>query len=260
MAIAMSSSQRATITLGSIGAIIAVLSVAVWSRLPVGDDPAYFNFADTRFYFGLPNFYDVFSNVFFIHISLFTLFFAIRRRHQIEKRIWDCFILFNLAVFFTGLGSSYFHLSAHPHDLIWDRMPMAVAFASLLTLILVERVVMYYHRLILLALNVLGVWSVWTIDHAGHDMRTYILVQFGSLLAIVLILLFFPKGHIHRGYLWFGLLCYGVGKVCEINDHPLFELTAGGLSGHTIKHLISAVGVLSLNLGVLTSQRQKILK
>jgi hypothetical protein len=86
------------------------------------------------------------------------------------------------------------------------------------------------------------------------DLRPYLLIQFGPLLVMPFILL------CRRGpgtlWLWLMLLCYGLAKVLEMNDRALFELTAGLISGHGLKHLMAAAGasmlVIKLHLGGVT--------
>ena len=51
------------------------------------------------------------------------------------------------------------------------------------------------------------------------DLRPYLAVQFGSLLLVVLVLALFPRPGRETGY-----------------------LVAGAVSGHTLKHLVAAIG------------------
>jgi hypothetical protein len=50
---------------------------------------------------------------------------------------------------------------------------------------------------------------------------------------------------------------YALGKVAEANDSEIFVLSQGIISGHTIKHLLSALACLSI---VLMIQRQTLLE
>jgi hypothetical protein len=38
------------------------------------------------------------------------------------------------------------------------------------------------------------------------------------------------------------LACYGLSKIAEYKDHEIWRLTEGVISGHTIKHLLAALG------------------
>jgi hypothetical protein len=123
---------------------------------------------------------------------------------------------------------------------------MTVGFAGLLTAVIAERVSRRGARRLFGPLLLLGIASVgywyWG-ERAGHgDLRLYVLVQFGSLIAVVMILLLYHKRDHSTGYLIAGLLAYVVAKVCEVEDQSIFAL--GHLvSGHTLKHLAAASGV-----------------
>jgi hypothetical protein len=42
------------------------------------------------------------------------------------------------------------------------------------------------------------------------------------------------------------VLGYGLAKVAEMSDQWVFDLTAGAVSGHTLKHLLAACAVWPL--------------
>jgi hypothetical protein len=44
------------------------------------------------------------------------------------------------------------------------------------------------------------------------------------------------------------MLCYGVSKIAEAADLPVYE--ALGISGHSIKHVLAALGVLALYMAL----------
>jgi hypothetical protein len=81
---------------------------------------------------------------------------------------------------------------------------------------------------------------------AGHgDIRIYVLVQFLPMLLIpVLLLVFKPRFTLTSGY-WVLLLAYALAKVLEYYDKGLFE-SLGFISGHSLKHIMAAVGVFLL--------------
>ena len=81
---------------------------------------------------------------------------------------------------------------------------------------------------------------------AFDDLRPYVLVQFGSILAIVVLAAWFPSRYSH-GWLIFAVAAlYALAKWCEFRDPVIYELTGGTVSGHTLKHLLSAVAVGAL--------------
>jgi hypothetical protein len=49
-------------------------------------------------------------------------------------------------------------------------------------------------------------------------------------------------------WVWLAMLCYGVSKIAEAADLPVYE--ALGISGHSIKHVLAALGVLALYMAL----------
>jgi hypothetical protein len=70
-------------------------------------------------------------------------------------------------------------------------------------------------------------------------------VQFGSLLAIVVLLVLRPGRFRGTGYLVAALVAYAIAKGFEFADRPIF---ARGeiVSGHTLKHLVAAMALALL--------------
>jgi hypothetical protein len=91
-------------------------------------------------------------------------------------------------------------------------------------------------------------WS-WTEQHGVGDLRPYALVQFLPLLLIALMLWLYPGSRDSTAWLWWSFLMYGLAKVAEYFDAPIYRLL--DFSGHTIKHLLSAAAVLCALLALL---------
>ncbi len=236
--------------------LILVVSVAVlvaWLFPKIPQDPAYHLFVDQRILLSIPNFWNVLSNAPFVLVGLAGLFRAGRQSHTIDSGTRHLYILFFAGITAVTLGSSYYHLWPGNQTLVWDRLPMTIAFMSLLSIIVAEFISLKAGRLMLFPLLGLGVGSVfywiWTeTQHAG-DLRLYGLVQFLPMLLIPMILLMYRSRYTHAGLYWLLLALYGLAKLAELGDVYLFELT--GLSGHSFKHLFAAssAAVLYLALG-----------
>jgi hypothetical protein len=84
-------------------------------------------------------------------------------------------------------------------------------------------------------------WS-WSERHGVGDLRPYALVQFLPFLLIALILWLYPGSRASTAWLWWSFLMYFLAKVAEHFDGPVYLVA--GISGHTIKHLLSAAAVL----------------
>jgi hypothetical protein len=93
---------------------------------------------------------------------------------------------------------------------------------------------------------VLGAASVaywaWSERQGAGDLRPYGLVQFLPVLLLPLILLIFPGSRSSARWLWGTVALYVVAKVAEQLDRPMYDTL--GFSGHSIKHIVSAIAVL----------------
>jgi hypothetical protein len=122
---------------------------------------------------------------------------------------------------------------------------MAVGFMGLLAAVLGERIApSLSSSRMLIPLPGVGIGSVlywrWT-DLAGRDdLRWYLIVQFGSLV-LVLALCFLPSRYTHGNDLFAVVGLYALAKVFEALDRPIFALSGGLVSGHTLKHLVAAL-------------------
>jgi hypothetical protein len=226
---------------------LTAVAAAVTAALPrIPQDAKYYQFADHRAFLGVPNFFDVASNVGFLVAGVMGLALLARGRAVFadERRERPAYALFFAALVFVSLGSTYHHLAPDVWRLFWDRLPMAVAFVVFLAAVIGERVsVTAAHRLLwpLAALGALStVYWRWTEQQGAGDLRLYGFVQFFPLLAVPLIALFFPSRYTRGRDLWVVLLLYGLAKVAEMRDPQLLAATGGAVSGHTLKHVLAA--------------------
>lgn len=235
----------------AIAALLAV--VAVWLMPPIAQPADYHRMADERTIAGIPNALNVLSNLPFAIVGLLGL---LRLRGSAVFRDprdrWAYVALFG-GVLLTAVCSSYYHLAPDNARLVWDRLPMTVGFMGLFAAMLTERVNPRLGRALLVPLIFAGVGSVvywfWTELRGVGDLRPYLLVQFGSLLLVALILVLYPSPRRDGRYIVVGLLIYALAKVFEVADARIFDV-GRVVSGHTLKHLVGAVGVWFLVLMV----------
>ena len=77
---------------------------------------------------------------------------------------------------------------------------------------------------------------------ASGDLRLYVWVQFMPLVALPVVLGLFRPRYSHQGLLLAALACYVLGKLAETFDAPIDAALGAQLSGHSLKHLLSAAG------------------
>ena len=231
-----------------LGIFVAALVAGVlfaFSQPRFAQDPAYHLFADDRALGGLPNFWNVVTNLPFLVVGAFGLARLDRlRRPALRTGVR----IFAAGVALVAFGSAYYHLAPSNATLVWDRLPMTVGFMALFSLIVRDRLAENVGRRALAPLLTLGASSVYywyaTELQGAGDLRFYYVIQFLPLLLIPLILLTGPgAGGLSAPWIWATLAIYVVAKQAESHDGALYEAT-GLLSGHSLKHLVAAGAVL----------------
>jgi len=228
--------------------ILAIVMVAFMQPIP--QDPAYHDFIDLRMLYGVPNFWNVASNLLFVIAGLLGLLLLAARRPvpgglpELRSAYWVFFI----GILLAGFGSGYYHLDPSNASLVWDRLPMTLAFMAFFAMIVGEYLSPGAGRALLWPLLLVGVLSIvyWHMtEQAGHgDLRPYALVQFLPMVLIPLILLMF-RGRLDGViFIWAMIAAYIVSKITEYYDAQIYTLLDGALSGHSIKHMVAATGTL----------------
>ena len=227
-------------------AVIVVACAAMSMVEPIAQDLAYHQFADQRAWGFVPNAWNVLSNLGFLLVGLMGLWqLHVTRRLNILPAIKRHYSIFLLGVTLVAFGSGYYHWQPDNQTLIWDRLPITLAFMALLTVVFAEFLSVDWARYGLWPLLLLGLLSVvyW---YGFGDLRPYVLVQF---LPMILMLILFTFGHKafaqHSGYWWL-FAAYVGAKLFEHFDRAIFDATGGVMAGHAIKHIFAALGLYAL--------------
>lgn len=215
--------------------LMIVTLIALLPLPPLLQDQDYHQFADQRELFGIPNFWNVISNLPFIAVGAIGL----ARFHRNTTTI----VLFG-GVLLTGIGSSYYHLAPNDQTLFWDRLPMTLCFAAILSAVVEERIDAKAGATLLRPLLAVGIFSLllwrWT-----DDLRLYAWAQFFPFTALVLILSLFPPKYTGARYWGTAAALYALAKLLEHFDHQIYSY-GGILSGHTLKHLAAAAACFAI--------------
>lgn len=203
---------------------------------PILQDRGYHLFADARAFLGLPNFGNVVSNLPFLLVGVLGLERCLRAAGCGARLSWTVFFA---AVASVSFGSAYYHLAPDDDALVWDRLPMAVAFMALFAALLAEHLSPTLERPVLALACASGVAAValWKIT---GDLRLYLWVQLAPFLAIFFLLAAHPARYSHRHYFLYGAGFYALAKIAEYYDHEIYALSAEAISGHCLKHLLAA--------------------
>ena len=216
---------------------------------------AYHPFADRRSLLGIPDFGDVASNLPFAVIGIWGLFLLRPDSNQVTGRFleqserWPYLCVF-VGLLLTAFGSSYYHLSPNNSRLVWDRLPMIIAFMSMVAAIIAERISLRVGLWLLPILILVGMGSVlqwYTSEMRGSgDLRLYAAVQVYPVLVLLLALLL-PQRYTRGSDLGIVVGFYALAKALEALDKLIFS--AGHIvSGHTLKHLAAAAGYCILRM------------
>ena len=236
------------------GVLLLVLLTALALILaagPIAQDLRLHAYADNRAALGVPNFFNVVSNVAFLLVGLAGLFARHDGMTSGASRSW--FVVF-LGIALVCFGSAYYHWNPNNATLVWDRLPMTLAFMGLFVALVSEHIGEHLERVLLAPALIVGVASVLWWNYTD-DLRFYIWVQLSPFLAIIVLLLAYPGRYTHRAYLWCGLGLYALAKISEGYDRELYSFTAQALSGHVLKHLLAACAVFVIYLMLLRRSR-----
>jgi hypothetical protein len=221
--------------------LVALAPLLFFGAAPILQPAGYHELADQRSLLGIGHFWNVVSNLPFLVVGLMGLD-LLRRRKEEAAAGWAA--LFGGTVL-TAFGSAWYHANPNDVTLIWDRLPIGIAFMGFFTALLVEHLegpARDTARRLLAPLIVLSAAAIWWWSASG-DLSLWVWVQAAPMLAVVLMLALLPGRYTHRRYLAYALACYAVAKLLELADVELMRWTGELMSGHALKHFAAAAGV-----------------
>jgi hypothetical protein len=208
-----------------IAAAVALIVAGFFFFVPsIAQDETYHLFADNRAILGIPNFWNVASNLPFAIVGFLGLW---KLRGALDRVLFTGVVL-------TFFGSAYYHLAPSDPRLVWDRLPMTFVFMPLLACVVSRESNSGSSRWLLASLVTCGAASVvwWSIT---NDLRLYVLIQYGPLLILLPALWFIRDAR----YLAAVLGLYALAKLAEFYDRALFSYLP--VSGHAAKHVLAAL-------------------
>lgn len=239
--------------------LVAVMLSVVFFVEPIAQDTRYHQFADVFNAIGIPNIWNVLSNIPFVLIGVFGLLksrkYFLDKPHEAYQM--TCQIFF-IGLILTGFGSAYYHLSPTNETLVWDRLPMTISFMAFFSFVISFHINQKLGAMALWPLLVIGVASVfywsYTEGAGAGDLRFYAVVQFLPIILIPMILIMFPVSNYQQKYVWLLIALYVVAKLMENFDANIYHFLS--ISGHTIKHVIAAFSGIAFLLVVTSISRR----
>ncbi|MGH8632537.1 MAG: hypothetical protein ACRET7_00220 [Burkholderiales bacterium] len=228
--------------------LIAFTAVCIVAALllPAMPQPAsYHGFADRRAWLGIANFLDVVSNAGFLLAGLAGFAVALRPRTQFAsggERL--PYATFFAGLLLTAAGSAYYHLAPDNERLFWDRLPMLIAFMSLIAAQVVDRISARLGLALLGPMLLIGFASVvyWLeTERAGAgNVVPYAVLQGYAVVLVLLLAVLQPSRYTRGEDLYWVFAAYVIAKLLELLDEEILAL-GNIVSGHTLKHLAAAV-------------------
>lgn len=214
---------------------------------PIPQDQNFHHFADICSMFSVANFCNVISNLVFLVIGITALQKLRSNKLAVITQIKAAYYIFFTGILLVAFGLAWYHYNPNNTTPVWDRLPMTIAFMSLLSIGLAEFVSITAGRIGLMPFLVTGIFSIawWQYGELHHtgDLRLYALVQF---LPILLLVLLFLSGHFLYNTKWGYLTlfsAYVLAKLAEHFDAGIYKLTSGLMAGHLLKHILTAIGL-----------------
>ena len=206
--------------------------------LPASPQPlAYHDFADHRHALGIDNFFDVVSNLAFLLSGIAGLVVVLggHTRFEFASERWP-WIVFFVGMVLTAAGSAYYHLSPDNETLFWDRLPMTIAFAALISTQIVDRLDVRAGLLLLAPMLLVGaasvVWWIATERRGAGNVLPYALLQGYAVLVLLLMAWLHPSRYTRGNDLFFVFGWYVFAKLLETFDREILAFH-DIVSGHT---------------------------
>jgi hypothetical protein len=171
-----------------------------------------------------------------------------------QREAWP-YGLFFFAMILVGPGSGYYHLAPNNARLLGDRLAMMLAFMAWFAAIVGERVGPQAGLRLLPLVVAAGlgsvIWWGWSEARGMGDLRPYFLMQLYPVLLIPLLLRLYPPRYSGGRTILAVIGLYLLALFFDLGDRPVFALTGGFVSGHTLKHGIAALAVVAVLLHLL---------
>jgi len=242
--------------------LLVLLMAALILYGPIVTPPRYLVLADQQTWLGVPNAWNVLSNLVFIFVGAY----ALRNLHQ-NRILFNnpkeklFYVIFFISVFFVGFLSGYYHWAPSNFPLMWDRLPIAIATMTFVSAIIGERINLPFARFMLWPLLILAAFSVvyWylTIEQGREDLRLYtFILVFVPIILVPLILLMFKSPYTQVKYLWLALITFLLARIFEGFDLATYHFTGHIISGHTLKHLLLGLSCFLVYLYIRTRENK----
>jgi len=190
----------------------------------------YHNFADQRNFFNIPNFFNIISNL-FIYIPIH---YIIQNRENTNKfNMIDILIINILCIIITSI---YYHINPNDNTIIFDKISIVSTIITVCIIILKIE-----NNIIRIILYIIGILSViyWI---KKDNLLFYIILIIGVPIYICYKLYKYTNLRI---YIYSHIFSLILLRLVEYYDLPIYQFTNQIISGHSLKHIIASINILS---------------
>ncbi|XP_010519850.1 PREDICTED: uncharacterized protein LOC104799163 isoform X2 [Tarenaya hassleriana] len=168
---------------------------------------------------------------------------------SLKGEIWG-WVLFYAGVAGLAFGSAYYHLKSDDNRIIWDTLPILIAYSSLFSSFLVERA---GERAGLCCLVSLLFIAFLSIAYAGvfNDLRLCMTFQLIPFVAIPVLTILLPPKYTHSKYWLWASGAYILSGIENLADSKIYNANRYLISGHSLGHLCSAAAPILLTIMLL---------
>ncbi|XP_012077283.1 uncharacterized protein LOC105638145 [Jatropha curcas] len=216
-----------------------ILFMLATPRIPISHQ--HHQFADMRNFLGVPNTWNVFSNFPFLIVGVVGFVLSLQGCYlniSLRGEIWG-WVLFYGGIVAVAFGSAYYHLKPDESRLMWDTLPMMIAYSSLFSSFVVERVGQRVGLSCLFGLLFVVLLST-TYARIFNDLRLCMMFQLIPCVAIPVMAFLYPPKYTHSVYwIWAAGACL-LAKFEAALDRKIYHANRYFISGHSLEHLCSA--------------------
>lgn len=203
----------------------------------------YHEFVDERNFMGISRVWDTVSNVAFLWVGcLFIkeIFLTDKKDHNL--------ILVAIGSILVCFGSAYYHLLPADSRLLWDRLPIAVVFAGILNYSIHSNQMIkesmknqFDIGYLLFSISAVLIWYIGSL-YEKNWLGLYVFIQFGGMILLIYMAMTGKNKEFNKKIILV-LLWYVLAKLAEHFDNQIYHMTNELFSGHTLKHILSAIAL-----------------
>ncbi|MBA0730900.1 hypothetical protein Golax_025541 [Gossypium laxum] len=186
-------------------------------------------YADMRNFVGVPNTLNVITNFPFLIVGVLGL----------PGELWG-WLLFYGGTASVAFGSAYYHLRPDDNRVLLDTLPMMIAYSSLFSTFILERLGERIGLSCLFSLVVLAVLST-SYARTFNDLRLCMIFQLIPCIAIPIMTFLFPPKYTHSRYWLWTVGVFILAKMEALADMKIYRANNYIISGHSLEHLCSAI-------------------